>query len=346
MTEAEYSYSRAQRNRNRSRRRRKRKSPLGFLCLFMIILFAAYGCYYLSTKLDKQFDIANSFILSDSKNSLNTVDAFAYDLCVVGDMTESVDSSFNAEAGLLCSYNGGNAIFAKDAFEKLNPASTTKLLTALVALENGNLSDMITVPEEAVITEQGASLAGVEPGDVLSLEQLLYGLMLPSGNDAANAIAKYLGGGSIDQFIDMMNERAYSIGATDTHFVNANGLTATDHLTTAYDLYLIIHKAMEYDKFREIIGTTTYIANYTKADGSEVSKTWSNSNRYLVGDADEPDGIEAIGGKTGTTLAAGSCLVLASKDSNSDEYISVILKSPTRDELYSNMNILLGKIPQ
>ncbi len=345
MTDTGYRYSRIRGNRSR-RRRRKKGNPLGLLFVVLILLVAIAGIFRLSTRLDKKYDIANSYILSDSKNSLNTLDAFAYNLCTVEGSTQSEDNSFNAEAGLLCSYNGGSAIFAKNAFERLNPASTTKLLTALVAIENGNLSDEITVPEEAVITEQGASLAGVEPGDRLTLEQLLYGLMLPSGNDAANAIAKYLGGGSIDQFIDMMNEKAYSIGATDTHFVNANGLTASEHYTTAYDLYLIIHKAMEYDKFREIIGTKTYIANYTKADGSEVSKTWSNSNRYLIGEADEPDGVEAIGGKTGTTLAAGSCLVLASKDNNSDEYISVILKSQTRDELYSNMNILLGKIPQ
>ena len=118
----------------------------------------------------------------------------------------------------------------------MNPASTTKIMTAILALKYGNLSDSVTVGNEVVITEPGASLAKIKPGDTLTMEQLVYGLMLPSGNDAANAIAIHMAG-SIDAFVEMMNKEAKEIGAVDTHFVNANGLTNPDHYTSAYDLY-------------------------------------------------------------------------------------------------------------
>src|SRR5699024_3631243 len=147
--------------------------------------------------------------------------------------------------------SGGTALFQKNALQQMNPASTTKIMTALLALKYGNLSDLVTVTDAAVITETGSSMAGILPGDKLTLEQLLYGLMMPYGNDAANAIAVHIAG-SVEAFADMMNEEAWRIGATGTHFVNANGLTAEGHYTTAYDLYLMFHEALGYETFRDI----------------------------------------------------------------------------------------------
>lgn len=109
---------------------------------------------------------------------------FAADLAVVTDET-SVDETLTAESAGVFPLDGGNAVFAQDVFERRNPASTTKVMTALIALKYGNLDDVVTVPQESVITESGSSMAGVVPGDKLTLEQLLYGLLIPSGNDAA-----------------------------------------------------------------------------------------------------------------------------------------------------------------
>ena len=172
-----------------------------------------------------------------ASGSGRTADGFAADLAVVTDET-SVDETLTAESAGVFPLDGGNAVFAQDVFERRNPASTTKVMTALIALKYGNLDDVVTVPQESVITESGSSMAGVVPGDKLTLEQLLYGLLIPSGNDAANAIAVHMGG-SIEGFVKMMNEEAVQIGATGTHFANANGLTNADHYMTAYDLYLM-----------------------------------------------------------------------------------------------------------
>ena len=270
-------------------------------------------------------------------------DAFAQDLCVVTG-EEAFDAGFvTSEAGALFDQGDREVLYSKNAFERLYPASITKVMTALVALKYGTLTDRVTVTEDAVITESGATLCGIEPGDVLTLEQLLYGLMLPSGNDAGAAIAVYVGG-SIEGFADMMNEEAARIGAVDTHFVNPHGLHDTDHYTTAYDLYLIFQEAMKYERFREITCTTAYTASYRDGDGQTVTKTWKGGNWFMTGERETPEGITVIGGKTGTTQAAGYCLIMAEEDAAGGEYISVVLKSDSRQALYDNMENIISKI--
>ena len=268
---------------------------------------------------------------------------FAEDLCVVTDESAFDEGLVTSEAAALFDEDGREVLYSKDAFERLYPASITKVMTALVALEYGNLSDQVTVTEDAVITESGASLCGIEPGDVLTLEQLLYGLMLPSGNDAGAAIAVHIAG-SIEAFADMMNAEADRIGAVDTHFVNPHGLHDPDHYTTAYDLYLIFHEAMKNPVFREITGTTAYTASYRDRSGQTVSKTWKGGNWFMTGERETPAGITVIGGKTGTTQAAGYCLIMAEEAADGGEYVSVVLKSDSRPALYDNMENIISII--
>ena len=267
---------------------------------------------------------------------------FAEDLCVVTDSQDG-DTSMNAEAGALFNVTDRSVVYSKNAFERLYPASTTKVMTAIIALEEGNLSDQVTVTEDAVITEAGASLCGIKPGDVITMQDLLYGLMMPSGNDAANAIAVHMYG-SIDAFADRMNVRARELGATVSHFMNPSGLTDENHYTTAYDLYLMFNEAMKLPLFREIIAEDSYTANYQNGAGEAVSKTWTVGNWYQKGERETPAGVSVLGGKTGTTQAAGYCLIMASNDSQDKEYISVVLKSDSRPSLYDNMTNIISKI--
>lgn len=267
---------------------------------------------------------------------------FAEDLCVVTDSQDG-DTSMNAQAGALFNVTDRSVVYSKNAFERLYPASTTKVMTAIIALEEGNLSDQVTVTEDAVITEAGASLCGIKPGDVITMQDLLYGLMMPSGNDAANAIAVHMYG-SIDAFADRMNVRARELGATGTHFMNPSGLTDENHYTTAYDLYLMFNEAMKLPLFREIIAEDSYTANYQNGAGEAVSKTWTVGNWYQKGERETPAGVSVLGGKTGTTQAAGYCLIMASNDSQDKEYISVVLKSDSRPSLYDNMTNIISKI--
>lgn len=268
--------------------------------------------------------------------------AFAETICVLSD-TDDTGTELTAEAAGVFGLNGGEAVFQQNAAERMNPASTTKIMTAIVALKNGDLSDLVTVPAESVINEAGSSMAGVVPGDQIRLKDLLYGLMIPSGNDAANAIAVHVGG-SIEGFVAMMNAEAERIGATGTHFVNANGLTAEDHYTTAYDLYLMFHEALKYEEFRTIIGTHSYTAEYADAAGNPKTSSWDVGNYYMRGKVETPEGLTVFGGKTGTTSAAGYCLIMGSRTENGEEYASVIMKADSRNDLYGDMTKIISKI--
>ena len=302
------------------------------------------GCSGLR-KLDNPYVYSERTALYETGSEADKSSTFAQDLCVIPDDVVSQDSKVTAEAAAIFDLSNGTVLFAKNPFERMYPASITKTMTALVALKYGNLSDEITVTKNAVITEPGASLCGIKPGDKLTLEQLLYGLMLPSGNDAGEAIAEHIAGGT-ESFSKMMNEEALRIGATGTHFMNPHGLNNEDHYTTAYDLYLIFHEALKYPEFRKIIGTDRYTTTYQDKAGSPVNVSWKDTNRYLTGERKMPEGLTALGGKTGTTQAAGSCLIMGSSDSSKHEYISVVLKASTHATLYDNMTNLLNKIAE
>ena len=279
--------------------------------------------------------------LTDSTDGYASL--FASNLCVVTDESQYSPSDTTSEAAGLFDITDGQVMYSKNAFERLYPASITKVMTALIAIKYGDLTDTVTVTEDAVITEAGATLAGIHPGDQLTMEQLLYGLMLPSGNDAGAAIAVHMAG-SIDAFAELMNREAQKLGATGTHFMNPHGLTNADHYTTAYDLYLIFNEALKQPEFRKVTGTTSYTADYTGGSGNPVSTTWEGGNWYMVGQRQTPDGLTVFSGKTGTTSAAGFCLIMASRDQKEKEYISVVLKAPSRPGLYDNMTNIISKI--
>ncbi|MEY8337295.1 serine hydrolase [Lachnospiraceae bacterium 62-35] len=286
--------------------------------------------------------------LQTEETESSRLPAFADSLCVVWDEDSFEDEEITSEAAALFSLEDKEVMFSHNAFEPLYPASITKVMTALLALKYGTLSDMVTVTDDVIITEEGATLCHINPGDSLTLEQLLYGLMLPSGNDAGVAIAVHMAG-SVEAFSDMMNEEARRIGATGTHFVNPHGLNNEQHYTTAYDLYLIFNEALNLPepsgkKFRDIISSTSYYAEYENKNGETVSQTWKGGNWYMTGEREEPKGLTVFGGKTGTTKSAGYCLIMASRDDEEKEYISIILKAESRPGLYDNMTNLIQKI--
>ena len=149
-------------------------------------------------------------------------------------------------------------------------------------------------------------------------------------------------GGSVDNFVDMMNQEARRLGATNTNFVNPHGLTADKHYTTAYDLYLIFNEAIKYETFREIIQMSSYQTTYYDARGNPKSVDKKTTNLFLRGDRQAPANVTVIGGKTGNTSKAGQCLMLLTKDVGGASYISVILRSDST--VYEEMSELLGEI--
>lgn len=286
----------------------------------------------------------SSYRMDSTEESTDTAVPFASELCVAeGDMTADTEVEITASAAALFSLDDYETIYAKNIYETLAPASLTKVMTALVALKYGSPDDILTASENVKITESGAQVCGLKEGDQMTLTQALHILLINSANDAAVLIAEGIGG-SVEGFCELMNQEAKALGATNSHFMNPHGLTQDNHYVTAYDMYLIFNAALEYDMINDIIHMQNYSTVYKDKDGNDKEISVKSTNLYLQGEKNAPDAITVIGGKTGTTNAAGHCLILLSRDSSDKSYISVILRAEGRDVLYQQMTDLLDEI--
>ena len=221
----------------------------------------------------------------------------------------------SASSACVIDADSGRVLYDYHAHDQRGMASTTKIMTAIVALEHAKPDDIFTVSSNAAGVE-GTSM-GLRAEEKISLDALLYGLMLASGNDAAVAIAENVGG-SVSGFAQMMNEKVKELGLSDTSFQNPNGLTADGHYTTAYDLAQITRYALGNESFRKIVSTQDITV--TRA-GGEWKQSLHNHNRLLS----ELDGCSGV--KTGYTKAAGRCLVSA-VDRDGKRFICVTLRDP------------------
>jgi len=232
-----------------------------------------------------------------------------------------------AEACVLMEASTGRVLYEKNGNQVMYPASTTKIMTAILTLEHCKLTDVATVSYEAIHSvPYSYSHASLQLGEELTIDQLLHVLLIPSANDAANVLAEHIGG-SVDSFASMMNAKATEIGCKNTHFVNPNGVHNEQHVSTAYDMALIGRYAMQNETFRSIVSSTSYTLpttnKYDKRD-----RVFNTTNELLKEDyRDRVDNYYypyAIGIKTGYTDAAKSCIV-AGAQKDGLEYIVTIL---------------------
>lgn len=227
-----------------------------------------------------------------------------------------------AEGAVLMDARTGQLLFEKNAYKSLAPASTTKIMTAIIAIESGRLDEKTTISKNAASTN--GSTMHLEEGQVITLRELLNGLMLRSGNDSAVAIAEFIAGSEAG-FVEMMNEKAVELGAYNTHFRNPRGLTAPGHRSTAYDLAWITRYAMHNQTFADIVNTKHASIDWQDSRGKEHARNLKNTNK-LLWMLEEADGV-----KTGTTNEAGPCLV-SSATKDDQRLIAVTLRDPLRWE--------------
>lgn len=209
--------------------------------------------------------------------------------------------SVSAESAVVLNADTGEILYSKNPYEKRGMASTTKIMTSLVALEYGNLTDTVKA-KLSDVTVEGTSI-GLKEGDEVSLETLVAGMLLESGNDAANVTATMIGG-SKEKFSQLMNKKAKELGMLSTNFKNPSGLTEEGHYSTAYDMALLASEAIKNQKFRELCSTRSYKATYGTP---QYQRTFYNHNKFLS----IYDG--ALGIKTGFTKASGRCLITAAE---------------------------------
>lgn len=319
----------------------KMKKLYAFFIALIYCTAILTGCGKSSLPLD--YKETHTIVSTDRMD--NFAKGFAYDLAVSDSNVDGMTGATVEEtssAGIF-DINKKRVLYAKDIHERLAPASLTKVMTALVAMKYGNTEDLITCSENVTDIDYDATRIGLKAGDQLTMNQALHALLIDSANDVAIAIAEHVSG-DLDSFVELMNKEALEIGATNTHFVNPHGLSDNDHYTTAYDMYLMMNAAMNYELFNEIIHMTEYESVYNDSMGNEKSMKFKTTNLFLRGDYSAPGNVTVIGGKTGTTTIAGNCLILLVKDTQGNPYIAVIMRASTRALVNEEMADILREI--
>ena len=240
----------------------------------------------------------------------------------------SEEPQIDVNAGLIIEKNTGKIIYEENSKKKLYPASVTKVLTAIITIENCKLDDVAKASQNAISSiPSGYVVAPLYVGEEMSIKDLLYALMLKSANDAAYVLAEHVGG-SVEGFSEMMNKKAKELGCENTHFVNPNGIHSEDHYTTAYDLYLISKYAMENETFAKIVSTYQYTLSSTNKYKNN-DRIMKNTN-YFINPNSKFYNEDIKGIKTGTTMQAGNCLITNIVKDGFD-YIIVVLGAETSD---------------
>ena len=240
--------------------------------------------------------------------------------------TITTEPKLNAKIGLVFDRASKTILYEKNGLKQVPMASTTKIMTAIVVLENADLTDVVTVDKKAAGT--GGSRLGLKVNDKITVHDLLYGLMLKSGNDTAVALAVHIGG-SVEGFAEMMNQTAKEMGWVNSHFITPHGLDAQGHYTTAYELACMADYALQNPKFKEIVSTKTYTVTINGRP-----QVISNTNE-LLGNLDGVYGV-----KTGFTNGANRCLVTACKRGEMD-IITVVLGADTKKiRTQDSMNLI------
>lgn len=316
--------------------------------LFCVIIssFSICGCAKKAQPVDCAYN-GNFSDYSGDASVISYAKTFASDIAVVPvDLDNSPDSyEIVAESALLINITDSEVLFSKNPHNIQYPASTTKVMTALVSLENAT-TDVYTVGEEILITEENAVTCDYRVGDVIPYEVVLHGALLRSGNDAAAALAM-CAAKSLDEFCDMMNARAVSVGATHTNYVNVHGLFEAEHVTTPYDLYLIFNEAIKNKTFLNTISKSTYqnvFKRITSYKEYRIIADYTSTNPFFSDEATAPEHVCIIGGKSGYTAQAGRHYVLLC-ESGGEKYIALVMKTQDKSTLSADLEYLLSLIP-
>lgn len=240
-----------------------------------------------------------------------------------------------AETAVLMDANSGEVLYAKNATEKAYPASTTKLLTALLALENLDMDEIIMFSASAVNIPSGSSHIGMRRGEKMSVRDCLYGLLLPSANEVANALAEAVSG-SVKAFTERMNERAYQLGAVNTVFKNANGLHTDNHYTCAYDLALFMRACIQNNTFIEIASTPSYVRHKDEMLEKDIPMTNTDA---MIRPSSEYYNPNIVCGKTGHTDESGYNLVTYAEN-NGVRLIAVVMGCSPSEHYVATQSLL------
>ncbi len=268
-----------------------------------------------------------------------------YDQISAWEASNEADSAIPVKSALLVNLSKEKVVYSNHALETIYPASITKLMTALVAfLQTEYLSETVEISANAATPViSSAKMCGFQAGDRILFSDLLASMLIYSGNDTSVAVAEYISG-SEAEFVTLMNETAAELGLVSSKFCNSHGLPDDNHVTSAYDIYLIMQKLFNFEEFLGIIESGSITVDVLRGESTLKTFTFASTNQFLTGAYQVPEGITMLGGKTGTTNKAGCCLSIYVKDQNGDCYIAEIFGAESQEALYSSMIQLLSHI--
>ena len=277
---------------------------------------------------------------TETDKAIEVIEPVATEYGVIGIDESQLIVGINCSNALLTRVTGLEAVAARGSTAKMYPASMTKVMTFIVAYENAaSLEDKTAITKEMKSLYADASRVGIDEGDILTTEQLLYALLLESDTDAALALAEYVAGGE-EEFVVLMNEKCEELGLSNTHFVNVTGLHDPDHYTTASDMTSIFAYALENEFFRTVLTTETYVTYleyYSNGALKEYRMTFQNTTISPIKGRFAKNGVSLkfsggriIGGKTGYTDEAKYCLALLVVDNSGEEYILITAGADTQ----------------
>ncbi|MCF0146215.1 MAG: D-alanyl-D-alanine carboxypeptidase [Eubacterium sp.] len=243
--------------------------------------------------------------------------------------------------GLLFNLEKTEAVFSRNIYRKVYPASLTKMMTAVLALEYGSMNETVQMKEEDFDLDEGAQVSSLMPGDLVTMEQLFHLLVIYSSNDAAMAIARTVAG-DVSSFVDMMNQRAKELSMTGTHFTNPTGLHDENMYTTAYDVYIMMLHAYSYQEYLNVSQMSEYTVEVSGSQNEPHTVYHTSTDQYLTNDRALPAGVRILASKTGTTDPAGSCLALVVQNDYGVPYVAIMMGAWDKDNLYANMTSLLN----
>lgn len=318
--------------------------------LFLAVLSALLLCSSCGGRKMLSFDHPYDDYYEKNHRNETEQTGMAEDLAVIS-KEDQTDPDYQSEdyADLLINDDKKEVITSYHCFDKLYPASITKVMTALLTMEyiesgKGSWDDEITLDHNVILNDAQAVASTLSSGDTVKVSEVFHTLLIKSANDCAVILAEYVSG-SEEKFVQKMNRKAKKLGATHTHFMNTNGLHDDDHYTTAYDLYLIFREAAKRSVFVDTVSMQDYTMVYTNSRGTNVSEYMESTNHYLLNEYPVPEGVTMFGGKTGTTSLAKSCLILMTENKAGNRFFSIVLGAPNKEELYQSMTALLEKIP-
>lgn len=323
----------------------RKKSLKILICLLSLVVSTLTSCV---SSFDNPYSYRRMDLVINNSNDDMFSKAYANDFIIPSYTSNILQDNINALSYFVGSIerNKSNYTKYKDPYMQLPIASLTKLMTFLVTIKNcDDLNKEFTVSKEALDIDKNSSVAGYKEGDIVKVIDLLYGLMVPSGNDAANVLAENLVDGGYQNFYLLMNNEAERLGCKNTHFANATGLDSDYHYSCCYDMYLIMAELNKYDLFKQICLTKEYTSTIRDEYGATRNVSFKATNMFLTNEVLMSNNVNMLAAKTGTTTNAGYCLIILAEDKRSKiKYISVVLNASNKRSSYNNNNALLGGI--